>query len=682
MDQGQKPAPLRDPVAARKPAVARGRGRDPGRARLGALLGRLSQRRRSPQAAVMVFVALVCLSLVGFAGWRTWTALDAQLDQARTAAENLARSFAQHADDILSTADAVLVGLVERLETDGFGQPEDLQRLSRHMAAQAVALPGVRDLIVHDADGHWLASSLPFLPTNDDDDDDRAYFAHHRAQVDHRPFVGPPMRSLIDNRWTVSLSRRFNDRDGNLAGIAVATLDFDRLVAYFQAFDTGRSGSIELLNDDGTLLVRHPVIESAIGRDFSDTEIFRDFIRLKPGGNKEMVSPLDGIVRLHSVHHLTRFPLLASVGLSTDEVLAGWQAQADRDQLGVLVFVVLVSLLGWRLAGQLHERHVADRKAARLAADFQLLADNSTDIILRVGLDGTCSYISPSVQDVLGWTAQDLVGAAWDALVPAEDRPLVAEALSQLRHGTERVVVSFRCRRADGSVAWIECRLRLVRDPVSGEPSEVIGNSRDITLHRVAEQQLEEANRRLGVLALQDGLTGLANRRHFDIALDREFRLSARNGTSLGLLLMDVDRFKAYNDRYGHQGGDECLRVIALAIAGLVRRPTDLAARYGGEEVAMLLPETDEEGALILAERVRAAVRELCVPHAGSAAGVVTLSVGVAAFAPNPGDHSPARLVAAADAALYVAKAAGRDAVRSAHRIALEAAPLEVEVGD
>jgi diguanylate cyclase (GGDEF)-like protein len=183
---------------------------------------------------------------------------------------------------------------------------------------------------------------------------------------------------------------------------------------------------------------------------------------------------------------------------------------------------------------------------------------------------------------------------------------------------------------------------------------------------RAAKQALEELNRSLELLSLEDGLTGLGNRRCFDLALQAECRHSMRYGTPLALVMIDVDYFKSYNDLYGHPAGDECLRQIAATVKSARGRASDVAARYGGEEIAVLLPQTDAAGAVAAAERFRQAVEALAVVHAGSPAGHVTVSIGAAEFKPSGDPDGPARLLRSADRALYAAKAGGRNQVRLA----------------
>lgn len=178
-----------------------------------------------------------------------------------------------------------------------------------------------------------------------------------------------------------------------------------------------------------------------------------------------------------------------------------------------------------------------------------------------------------------------------------------------------------------------------------------------------AKQQLERLNHQLEQLSLSDGLTGIANRRHFDQALRAEWTRAARNGTSVALALIDIDHFKRYNDTYGHQEGDRCLQRVATAIARGAFRPGDLVARYGGEEFAVIMANTSLSGARTVGARICEEIAALAIPHAASSAGpIVSLSIGIAAFPPDD-DGNPEALIAAADGALYEAKGRGRNRI-------------------
>lgn len=186
----------------------------------------------------------------------------------------------------------------------------------------------------------------------------------------------------------------------------------------------------------------------------------------------------------------------------------------------------------------------------------------------------------------------------------------------------------------------------------------------EVELMRTRDQ-LTQMNHTLEELALLDGLTGLANRRQFDIALKNEMTRAARNDRSVALLMLDIDYFKQFNDIYGHVAGDQCLQQLGRLLQGMASRPGDLMARYGGEELAIILPDTDLQGAITFAERVLEGIRQLKITHSGSPLGIITASIGASAKVPHPHTDTPLSLVNMADNALYTAKKGGKNRVCS-----------------
>lgn len=183
---------------------------------------------------------------------------------------------------------------------------------------------------------------------------------------------------------------------------------------------------------------------------------------------------------------------------------------------------------------------------------------------------------------------------------------------------------------------------------------------------KVQEQAiaLQQANQELHRLANLDGLTEVANRRRFDEYFDQEWRRSGRDQIPLSLILCDIDYFKNYNDHYGHQAGDACLRKVARAISETLHRPADLVARYGGEEFAIILPNTPLEGAVHMAELLQIQIEQLGILHAQSrVSSYVTLSLGISSQVPKPFQENHT-LIAATDKALYLAKSEGRNTFR------------------
>jgi len=200
--------------------------------------------------------------------------------------------------------------------------------------------------------------------------------------------------------------------------------------------------------------------------------------------------------------------------------------------------------------------------------------------------------------------------------------------------------------------------------------SPVVLNAKIRAMHRLevmrkrlmeVSRELAASNRQLEMLSRQDGLTGIANRRYFDAYIATELRRAARSKEALSLILIDVDYFKLFNDSYGHQGGDECLKRIAGAMQSVCHRATDLPARYGGEEFVLVLPSTPLDGARKVSASLAAAISQLAIPHAQSkVAAVVTISQGIASMVPTP-ETGPEHFIEHADLALYRAKEQGRN---------------------
>jgi diguanylate cyclase (GGDEF)-like protein/PAS domain S-box-containing protein len=275
----------------------------------------------------------------------------------------------------------------------------------------------------------------------------------------------------------------------------------------------------------------------------------------------------------------------------------------------------------------------------------------------------------------------DLTSAT--AFYHADDRDEVTMAVqAAISHGT---AYEFQARivRPDGQIRHVVSR-GVARLGPDGKQGNLFGVVRDVTQEHEMEQALRAANARLEQIAHQDALTGLANRRRFDEAMVSEWRRTRRGGQPLSLVLADVDSFKLFNDTYGHPAGDACLQRVAAVLANTASRSGDLAARYGGEELALVLPGTELASAVKVAESLRRGIEALGISHAGSPSyGVVTVSVGVATVHPPgvPGMASPSELIEEADRMLYEAKRTGRNRVVSAESLLREkdAQPAEGE---
>ncbi|WP_298239805.1 diguanylate cyclase [uncultured Bradyrhizobium sp.] len=597
------------------------------------------------------FVALTCATILGVSGWREWAARDAVLRGAEMEMANVTRSLTQHAEDSLDLLDSGVVGTVSRIEMDGTG-PETITKLGNVLEARKKAVPRIHNFAIIDEHGNWLTAPGTTASTLSDD----AFFRYHQLSPKREPFVGRPVKSLLEGEWVVTLSRRFNKPDGSFGGVVLATISSRYLARFYEQFEIGRNSSAALVHGDGLIIARNPSNEKFVGHSVADTPLFRDASLQRPSGVYHFKSPLDGAERLSFYKRSSRYPLVMLATLDKEELLAPWRAAAISRMLYVVALVMLIAIIGAVLVRQLQR---GQRMAAALVekeAHFRLLAEGSSDMVTRIGLDERLRYVSPSSIRVVGWRANQLIGTPALAGINPEDLPEVQGIVDAMKRGEreEARLIYRNSHRKNGEV-WLESTMRVTRKD-NGRVDGVVAISRDITEHKKLETRLE-------TLAIEDSLTGLANRRRFDERLKEEWARAYRDRSSLALLMIDVDHFKAYNDEYGHPAGDACLRLVAKIIAAETQRAGDLAARYGGEEFAMLLPNTDAAGCALVGERIRTAIHEAGLAHSSNlASGCVTVSVGGATCRPAlERTAGVASLVEAADRALYAAKDAGRN---------------------
>ena len=502
-------------------------------------LQRLDNGRTSSVMRSIFLLGCFCVMLVALHAWSLWAAREGELEQTAISTENMARALASHAERSLTVASSVLGELVERIELAN-GDSLQVAHLHPRMAHITRTSAEIQELFVYDAAGTRVATSLPSRLRGSNND--REFFQYHLTHTDPGVRIGMPIRSRSSGILTIPVTRRINRPDGSFGGVAMASLRLDFFGKFYDSFDVGRTGTIILAIDDGTLLYRRPFNPAMAGTSISNGPVFQRYRQSGPVGTAMMVAKLDGIERLYSYRHLDGFPLLVATAQSKDEILHGWA-------------IVVLKM--------------------------------SCVVLFAVGM--------------LAW-------------------------------GGRRMIRQLRVRDA------LEADLRAARGA------------------------LELHNRSLRHLADSDALTGLANRRRFEEILASEHERARRSGLPFSLILVDVDHFKKFNDRYGHVAGDACLRRVAGAIATGPQRPTDLAARYGGEEFAVILPDTDRDGACAVADKIRLAVQSLGIAHADSAHGAVTISLGVHTCHPaSDSNAAPLACIEAADGLLYQAKMDGRN---------------------
>lgn len=340
----------------------------------------------------------------------------------------------------------------------------------------------------------------------------------------------------------------------------------------------------------------------------------------------------------------------------------------DREAVGLLwaqLFLILLMAADVVAVALLDGQRRADTGTAGDEGMYRLVAENADDLLVVLSPDDRIRYASPAASARLGVGQQELVGQLWHARVHPNDLPRAAEALIACRRGEAPITFLARVRHGDGSWRSFDIPLRLVPETAPGSGRPVLAHFRDVTDVTRRQRELEQQNLELEEAAGTDPLTGLANRRRLTDVGGAAWTSAASLRNPFSMLVVDVDHFKAYNDRYGHLAGDRALLVVADAIRGVLRRPSDFAARLGGEEFVILLPRTAAGGARVVAEALCRSVRERRIRHEGSSWGILTVSVGTACT-PTPQPDDEGKLFAAADAAMYRAKLLGRNRVEDA----------------
>ncbi|MFW1677970.1 sensor domain-containing diguanylate cyclase [Pontibacter sp. JAM-7] len=275
----------------------------------------------------------------------------------------------------------------------------------------------------------------------------------------------------------------------------------------------------------------------------------------------------------------------------------------------------------------------------------------------------TFSYIGPQIESLLGWERNSWKSIDdWIERMHPDDREAVVNfCIAQSRDGQDHEA-DYRALTQDGSYVWLRDVVHVVRDE-QGDTIALIGFMFDITERKSTEQRLLQLQQELEDLSYSDALTGIANRRMFNSILDMEWGHALRCRQPLSLIMLDIDCFKQYNDHYGHLKGDECLKQVAEILKSVVRRSNDFIARFGGEEFALILRDTDAETAGAMAERCREQVLLQHIPHAASdISEVLTISLGVSSTVPSPGDDMTG-FIETVDKLLYQAKEQGRNRV-------------------
>lgn len=569
--------------------------------------------------------------------------------------EQTAKAIAQHADDVIEVAKQPLVGLVFQVKDNTKTVLQQLE-LIRTMREVVNKSPYLRSLAYLGTDGRLIESTKDYFSAGVDLSQ-RSYFVFHKNSADKAARLDGPFNGPLSNEWFLTLSQRLEDGEGHFAGVMVATIDVTKFIIFFKGFSFPGGGALAMIDGDGRILLRSPMDEAAMGTSIADTAFFREALLKRDSGNYQYRSPFDGAEKMSGYYRSQTTHITALIGVPRSAILWYWINLSQTRWLCYIVAILATMLLGVRLQRNWAAARRDQMIIAAREAEFQLIANASSDLIEKLDDHGIREYVSAASQSVLGIDAREILGTHVLEGHDDEARQYWAEALASIAAGSSIERLIFRKKKSSGDMAWLESVVTRVRTLDGG--SGMVAITRDVTSQRLLQDELDR-------LANTDELAQLFNKRYFNAQLKSMAVKAQATGDSLFLLLIDVDKFKLFNDTYGHLPGDNCLRAVAAEIMSAVRPGVDVAARYGGEEIAVLLPGLSDSEARVMADTLRRRIAALGIVHQKNIPwGFVTVSIGMAKFSHNP-DETLEALFVKADQCLYDAKNMGRNKLVSA----------------
>ncbi|WP_445501486.1 sensor domain-containing diguanylate cyclase [Microvirga sp. G4-2] len=302
-------------------------------------------------------MAVICLAIIGLEGWRDWSERKQELSRIESEMRNLAKSLAQHAEDTFNLADAILVDMVDRIEHHGTPS-EDIAGMEDFLSDRIQTLQALKALTIYGEDGFLLSSSLPgHTKVNVRD---LAFFQHHSASSEKKWFFGPIIRDPLGSDWVLTLSRRLNKADGSFGGVVQVSIPPRYFSNFFGRFDLGSKGSVTMVSaTNAQVLARFPYVNGVIQ---ASSEWLKSSY-----GLRAYVSPVDGVARLAAYQRNHVYPVVLVAAVSQDEALANWTEEFQLRSLGIAVLVLIIAVLGWRLAQELRRREQVESELAVLA---------------------------------------------------------------------------------------------------------------------------------------------------------------------------------------------------------------------------------------------------------------------------------------------------------------------------
>lgn len=591
------------------------------------------------------------------------------LDRAEATLRTTADVVLGRAEQMLDSYDRTMAGIAEALRLQGRIHDRPDLYVHRMLIRSHRITPGLRWLLIVGADGRLAESSASF-PAANLDLSDREYYQTQVNNWERDVHISPPLTARTDGALFIPMSHRVVNDGNHFIGVVAAGIDPDefRHLLTDQALPEGYR--VRLVHRRGHALACLPATNHCLGEDWAAAPLFHSLLDRAPRGSGRHERLLDEPPGPAAYASSASYPIVVAASADKAVILAAWQGTANAYLLlaiGSNATLIGIGFFAFRQfqrrrqamddlaeANQRLEERVVTRteELRRSEARARTFMDTAIDAVVVIDAASRIVEYNPAAERMFGRSAGEVIGQHLELLMAA-DMGSPHHGYVQAASGADQVRPMNRgrevlARHGDGHLFPVEVT---VGSSGALDSRLHVGIIRDIRERKATETELLR-------LATTDGLTGLLNRRAFSTEAEALIALARRYRHPLSLLVLDVDRFKSINDRYGHPAGDAVLRTLAATIRGALRS-CDVVGRLGGEEFAVVLPATPPPGALELGERLLAAVRTATVPW-GEQTLALTVSIGLA-WMDASGHDDLEHLFKRGDEALYRAKNAGRD---------------------
>lgn len=613
------------------------------------MLGRLYNIPRTA-ISLLLAVAIAVVAVIAFTFSEVRLERDRRILETERNLQAISLSLAAQIErDVQSVR--LVMGYARSLAADyDLSKPDIGPLLYPALHNLALGMPLIGNLVIVSSEGKVVASSLvaeqPSIEVGD-----RNYFQFHREQADPAVRVGENTISRTLGMRVVQFTKRIDRPNGDFAGVVVVALRHEYFADLFRSFAPPEGGTAGLIRSDGRLLARFPVPEDSVfEQDFSKAGLFAALTKAPSGNYRVEASAVGGEPRFFAYRMVGDLPLAINVSQHRDAVLAPW-VQAAWRQWGIALFTILAMAgLSAIVLHQVLRRESQTRALAASEARFRTIIEGAPDPIFLIRPDGKVVSANAQASIALDLTPAAIAGHPLGQFLIEPEASRLLHALEMLATAQSHYLEGVLQGNNQVTVP-VEVHFSRIED-IGGE-TLYLGLARDISERKAYQAQLER-------LANFDELTQVPKRSLFMDRLEQSLALARRKGRQVGVLFVDLDRFKEINDSFGHACGDEVLQRAALRMLGCLRQ-VDTVGRYGGDEFVVLLPEIAE------AEDIETVANKLCDVFQApfdikDRDLVVNASIGVAIF-PRDGDSAEA-LVRHADEAMYAAKLAGRNRVR------------------